>query len=565
VDASDATSDPGAQQATGAPRQDDAGSSRGFGAYLRSSWPWLLVVFVILTVSAVLRFWDLGKQSLWFDELFTQNTTAYGPNIALKIAMSDTNPPLYYLLQLIFLPVRGRTEWSLRALSAFVGVLSTLAIYLAGRKLFDRPTGAWAAALFVVSTLGLFYAQEARMYSLLILFAALTLWAFGMLLEKPTILRAVLLGVVLAGLAYTHVYGYMAAPMLLIPVLLLPRLRHRVGKLMLVTYPIALVLFLPWALVVPRQIQIVRGQVAAGTWWMRPPVHILGALLTNLKAFSPGQDAFSAMIFIGLIVCAIILLPPTKPSAAEKEPSSAVDSAGEEGASAAPSAPAEPTPPSEPATDERGVREGDLIWTLLTLAILPMLVGLLISKYLTPVATTRNSLVCLPAAYILAARGGVKLPRWVGLGALAALLVLGAIAVPFYFANNIKDDWRDATLMIISAPRDKAGVLTQEWEADFDLETYAKFLKGGGWLHALWVNKPKATPPLGHSLDNPTERDIVKWAQNWDTIYVVSMDKPSSVADYMNELPGWKLTQDLSGGRPVIRVFTKTPTSTIAP
>jgi len=142
-------------------------------------------VTFIVAVSAGLRFWELGRQGLWFDELFSANAVAFGPRIAIQITAQDTNPPLYYVVQSLLVPVLGRSEWAIRVLPAISGVLATLAVFFAGRTLFDRRTGAWAAAMFAVSTIALQYAQEARMYSLLMLLGALVLWVFGALLERP--------------------------------------------------------------------------------------------------------------------------------------------------------------------------------------------------------------------------------------------------------------------------------------------------------------------------------------------------------------------------------------------
>ena len=352
-------------------------AGRSFGAWLRSSWPWLLLVALIVAVSAGLRFWELGRQGLWFDELFSANAVAFGPRIAIQITAQDTNPPLYYVLQSLLVPVLGRSEWAMRVLPAISGVFATLAMYFAGRTLFDRRTGAWAAAMFAVSTIALQYAQEARMYSLLMLFGALVLWAFGALVERPTWVRAVMLGVLVACLAYTHVYGYMAAPMLLVPVLLLPNTRRRIWRYIVASYAVAGLLFLPWALAIPGQIELVRSQAANGAWWMSPPDSIIGTLLKNLGALSPDQRVLPGLLF-GLLLLAAVFVWPSPGGVGRAEP-------------------LEPGP---------AVPEIERVLTLLVLGLLPILTGLVISKYVTPVATTRNSLVCLPALYVLAARGG---------------------------------------------------------------------------------------------------------------------------------------------------------------
>ena len=508
------------------------------------SWLWPVLVGVIILAAALLRFWALGRESLWFDELFSANASMYGPRIAIKVTAQDTNPPLYYVLQAVLIPLLGRGEWALRALSATIGVLTTGVIYLAGRKLFDRTTGAWAAAMFAVAILPLQYAQEARMYSLLMFFAALTLWLFALLAEKPSILRATLLGVALAGLAYTHVYGYMAAPLLLVPVVLVPRLRRRLGKLMFATYATAVVLFLPWALMIPTQVEIVRAQVAKGNWWMLPTESVPHDLLANLVAFAPGQAGLGAMVFAVLLIVGLAV-----PVVWIEAFAAGAHRPGEIDAPAEP----EPTPAPEPRDDS--IREGDLLWVLLTLAIVPMLAGLLISKYITPVATVRNALVCLPAVYLLVARGGTKL-HWPGTIALASLLLFGALQLPAFYSDTSKGEWKQAAQIALSQP--KTGVLAQDWESDFDLEVYAKLLKGEGWMHSMWANHLNAQPsPTGLIINGDPNYHVPKFIWQWDRIWVVSMTSDSSVAKYMDHVAGWKLTETRDLGKPVMRLYTR--------
>jgi len=497
---------------------------RSFGAWLRSSWPWLLLVAFIVTASAGLRFWELGRQGLWFDELFSANAVAFGPRIAIQITAQDTNPPLYYVLQSLLVPALGRSEWAMRVLPAISGVFATLVMFLAGQTLFDRRTGAWAAAMFAVSTIALQYAQEARMYSLLMLFGALVLWVFGALLERPTWVRAVLLGVLLACLGYTHVYGYMAAPMLLVPVLLLPNTRQRVGRYIAASYTVAAVLFLPWALAIPSQVELVRSQASEGAWWISAPDSIIGSLITNLGALSPDQRALPGLLFGFLLIAAVFVWPSPQES---DDPDAGAASA---------------------------VPELEKVLTLVVLGLLPLVAGLVISKYVTPVATTRNSLVCLPALYVLAARGGTRLWKPYGVIALAAMLLLAATQVPDFYTWDTKGRWGVAARTLTADP--KVGVLVQEWETAFNIDTYAKILGREESLDALWINSPDEQPdPLGRKFDEETQVTVPMFLEPYDVVWVVSKRAESTVADYMDQREGWALQETRDLGVPVLRRY----------
>jgi 4-amino-4-deoxy-L-arabinose transferase-like glycosyltransferase len=67
-------------------------------------------------------------------------------------------PPLFYWLQSAAIRSFGLNEWALRLWPALFAVLGCLAVYVGGRKFFDRRTGLIATA--VLATSGLYYAMS---------------------------------------------------------------------------------------------------------------------------------------------------------------------------------------------------------------------------------------------------------------------------------------------------------------------------------------------------------------------------------------------------------------------
>ena len=253
-------------------------------------------------MAAVLRFWELGRQSMWLDELYTFNATAYGPINAIGATSRDTNPPLFYVLQSLSLMALGRSEWAMRALSAVAGVLATGVMYLAGAKLLNRRTGAWAAAMFAVSLIAVRYAQEARMYSLVMVIAALELWLFGRLLERPTVTRAVLLGVAIGALCvhsrvrlYSGAYAACAGAVVAAHSqegrdLHRCRICRDRGALSSVGIHYS-----------RADSALARSQAGAGTWWMSPPDDLIASLVYHFAELAPRNDAVVSLVFVALI------------------------------------------------------------------------------------------------------------------------------------------------------------------------------------------------------------------------------------------------------------------------
>jgi hypothetical protein len=60
-------------------------------------------------------------------------------------------PSLFFKIQSFFILVFGRTQGALRLLSAVVGSLTVIAVFLVGRALFDKSTGLYAAIFLSAS------------------------------------------------------------------------------------------------------------------------------------------------------------------------------------------------------------------------------------------------------------------------------------------------------------------------------------------------------------------------------------------------------------------------------
>jgi 4-amino-4-deoxy-L-arabinose transferase-like glycosyltransferase len=72
--------------------------------------------------------------------------------------------------------VLGTGELAVRLPSLLAATALIPLVYAAGRDIYDRRAGLVAAALMTVAPFGVWYAQEARMYALYMLFALLAVW-----------------------------------------------------------------------------------------------------------------------------------------------------------------------------------------------------------------------------------------------------------------------------------------------------------------------------------------------------------------------------------------------------
>jgi uncharacterized membrane protein len=185
---------------------------------------------LLFAIGLALRLYRLGAQSLWLDEggTWSEVTGRTGKGwLALlgELFSKDAAYPLYHVVLRAWVILAGDSEWSLRFPSALAGAATVLALYYAALGL-GRPTtddrrliidsgssvvsGRWsvvglvAALLFALSPFALWYAQDAKVYSLLMLFLALEIWALLRALRRPERREWLVLAVISLASLFVH-------------------------------------------------------------------------------------------------------------------------------------------------------------------------------------------------------------------------------------------------------------------------------------------------------------------------------------------------------------------------
>lgn len=135
----------------------------------------LLVLAGITLVALILRL--AVTRGIWLDEAISIHQANLGlGDMFDNLQNSDRNPPLHHLVLWLTVRVLGDGELAVRLPSIIAGTLVIPALYLLGRELYDRRTGLIAAAFVAASPILIWYAQEARMFAFVTLFAILALY-----------------------------------------------------------------------------------------------------------------------------------------------------------------------------------------------------------------------------------------------------------------------------------------------------------------------------------------------------------------------------------------------------
>ncbi len=174
-------------------------------------------------IGAVLRFYKLGEWSFWIDEIYTIDHALhnYGDlsNILDNIPPARNWVPSSVILTAQILNVLGVSEWSARLVSAVIGILSIPILYFPMKKIFGNQLTLVALLLLAVSPWHIFWSQNARFYTSLMLLSTLALFAFYFGLKTGR-LRYLLLFYILFYLASSErVFAFFILPVVIFYIL----------------------------------------------------------------------------------------------------------------------------------------------------------------------------------------------------------------------------------------------------------------------------------------------------------------------------------------------------------
>jgi hypothetical protein len=206
-------------------------------------------LLLVVALYAAARLWRLTDSCLWFDEIFSVHAARHEWGAMLRFVAADIiHPPLFYALLKVWVSAGGESLLWLRLLPALLSVLCVAPLLLLCREL--RLTAFETnAALVLAGASGYLikYAQEVRMYSLLLLLTLFSLWLFARSLRaaggrgETRALAAIF--VVNLLLVYTHYYGWLVVAAQLF--FLLVRSRRSLPRFLVMTALLA-VCFAPW-------------------------------------------------------------------------------------------------------------------------------------------------------------------------------------------------------------------------------------------------------------------------------------------------------------------------------
>jgi uncharacterized membrane protein len=207
----------------------------------------ILATALLAAVYVAARLRDLTASCLWFDEIFSVHAAEHTWNTILSFVAKDLiHPPLFYIFLKLWISIGGESLVWLRLLPLLFAVVAVVPFLLLCREL---RANAWtrtvAFLLFAVNGSLIKYAQEVRMYSLLLCLSLFSTWLFVKYFHKGKSLRILIIVNVL--LVYSHYFGWFVVLGEVAAIMIFQRIKIRA---ILITFGVSALAFAPWAVAV---------------------------------------------------------------------------------------------------------------------------------------------------------------------------------------------------------------------------------------------------------------------------------------------------------------------------
>jgi hypothetical protein len=176
------------------------------GAIRALARPEALAITAVTLLGLGLRL--AASRGVWLDEATSMHQVSLPfADMLRELRGTDVHPPLHHVVLWGTVRLLGNGELAVRLPSLFAATALIPALYLAGRDIYDRRAGRVAAGLGAVAPFAVWYAQEARMYALFMLFALLAVWMQVRILRDGRIRDWLGFVAAAAALAYTQYFA----------------------------------------------------------------------------------------------------------------------------------------------------------------------------------------------------------------------------------------------------------------------------------------------------------------------------------------------------------------------
>lgn len=269
-------------------------------------------IVALFAAYVAFRFWRLTASCLWFDEIFSVHAASRPWSSILGFVAQDLiHPPLFYILLKLWTMVGGEGLLWVRMFPFAFAAVALIPLYFLARDLRLRTPQTILAIAFIASSGTLIkYAQEVRMYSVVICVSLFSIWLFVRFFYLGK--NIWILTAVNAVLIYTHYFGWLLVLSEVIVIVALQRIKIRQ---MLIMLGILIAAAAPWVIYV-YEVSVTTTGLAQNIGWIGAPgirdtVNFAFDLIEPFYFEQNSNDAASMFVFtvpIALILFASFIV-----------------------------------------------------------------------------------------------------------------------------------------------------------------------------------------------------------------------------------------------------------------
>ena len=190
--------------------------------------------------------WAAGHYTVFDDEAFScrRYVLPLGEMVSALWRGAEPDPPLYYILQNLWVKTFGVAPLALRGLSILLFLAGLLFLKRAATLWFDDRVARCAFVLAAIHPAHLFFGFAARWYSAMFCAIAVLLWLTGRITKSQTVSTGAIAGwsIAAAAVCYTNYFG----PVVVVLCALAGFLERRAARVWLCALAGAVLLFAPW-------------------------------------------------------------------------------------------------------------------------------------------------------------------------------------------------------------------------------------------------------------------------------------------------------------------------------
>lgn len=382
------------------------------GKVLQKSTVAFLHFAAVIVLYVALRLHNLTAYSLSGGEVFIMNGVRQGWRAMMDYIIADiVHPPLFYVLVKIWIALGGDSILWLKLLPVLIAIATLIPLVMLCEALGLRANER-NLALFLMGVNGylIHYAQEFRMYILLLFWATCSYWLFVVFLRQESAKWRIVAALTAVNLlmVYSHYYGWLVVASEFLFLLLWTRSKTR--TFFLSTLLVA-ALFGVWALPVTRAAVALGGLEPNLDWIPTPTLASLGRLYATFNGLlSPPGSKIAGILLFGLPVAVWI----------------------------------------GRALSDKGARDGadSTIPRLLLLFTIAPVSGVWLLSHVLPVAVwIERYFVFVAVPYLILVSVAVfrLRPRWLANVAIGSIIVWSGVAGAYHLVSN-RNAWEGADL-----------------------------------------------------------------------------------------------------------------------